>query len=135
MNYEANLKPNMKTEKQVDFLAEYLLTKFNDEMRKYMREEKKTMREINITEMNARENGKRFQQYCWFISQIKSGKTAIIMSPDFVVVDWKTWQRLNKKAEEKQEMFFDEAGEVSDEVWELLEKRLKTTNPPPEGGN
>lgn len=125
----------MKTEKQVDFLAEYLLTKFNDEMRKYMREEKKTMREINITEMNARENGKRFQQYCWFISQIKSGKTAIIMSPDFVVVDWKTWQRLNKKAEEKQEMFFDEAGEVSDEVWELLEKRLKTTNPPPEGGN
>ena len=94
-----------------------------------MKEEITTAQEIRISEMNARENGKRFHQYCWFISQIKSGKTAIIMSPDFVVVDWETWQRLNKKAEEKQEMFFDEAGEVSDEIWKLLEKRLNANSP------
>ena len=33
-NFEANFKPNMKLDKQVYFLAEYLLTKFNDEMGK-----------------------------------------------------------------------------------------------------
>ena len=87
--------------------------------------EKKTATEIRIEEMNFRANGKRFQQYLWFISQIKSGKTAVILSSDFVVIDWKTWQMLNEKAEKKQAMFFDEAGEVSNEVWELLRKRLK----------
>ena len=86
-------------------------------------------KEINISEINVKGNTKRFQQYCWFISQIKIGKTAIIFSPDFVVVDWKTWEKLNEKAEKKQEMFFDEASEVSDEVWKSLEKRLN--NPPP----
>ena len=99
-----------------------------------MKKEKKIIREVNIAEMNIRENRKRFQQYCWFISQVKSGKTAIILSSDFVVVNWKTWQRLNdkveKKQEKKQEIFFDEASEMSDEIWKLLEKRLNKITPP-----
>ena len=31
---KTNFKPNMPLDKQIDFLAEYLLTKFNDEMGK-----------------------------------------------------------------------------------------------------
>jgi len=76
-------------------------------------------------EVNARESAKRYQQYCWFLSMVKNGRTAVILSPDFVVVDWKTWRELNKKSEQKREMFFDEAGEISDEVWKLLEKKVK----------
>ena len=34
MKKRQNLKPNMKLDKQVDILAEYLMTKFNDEMGK-----------------------------------------------------------------------------------------------------
>jgi TRAP-type C4-dicarboxylate transport system substrate-binding protein len=71
---------------------------------------------------------KNFQQYLWFLDQIRNGKTAIILSPEFVVVDWKSWRRLNKTANKKQIMFFDEADEVSDEMWKLLEKRIRKTN-------
>ena len=54
---------------------------------------KKTAQEIRIGETNSRENIKRFSQFNWFISQIENGKTAIIFSPDFVVVDWETWKK------------------------------------------
>src|SRR3990167_7501235 len=46
---------------------------------------------IRVLEMNSRENMKRFHKYLWFISQVKSGKTAVVLSPNFVVIDWKTW--------------------------------------------
>ena len=50
-----------------------------------MKEEKKIAQEMKINEMNFRRFDKQFQQYCWFISQIKRGKTAVILSPNFVV--------------------------------------------------
>ena len=87
----------------------------------------KTITEIKIEESNSRENLKRFSQFNWFISQVKAGKKVIILAPDYVVVDWKTWENLNKK-QEKPIMFFDEAGEITEEMWKLLEKRLAHSN-------
>jgi TRAP-type C4-dicarboxylate transport system substrate-binding protein len=86
----------------------------------------KTIQEIGIEEINNIGKRKRYSQYLWFISQIKSGKTAIILSPNFVVIDWETWKKLNKEKEKEYAIFYDEAGEISEEMWRLIEKRLKS---------
>ena len=71
---------------------------------------------------------KRFEQFNFYISQIKAGKTAIIVSPDYVVIDWKTWRGMQRKEKERQIVFYDEASEVTDDVWDILEKRLRINN-------
>jgi uncharacterized protein (UPF0218 family) len=71
---------------------------------------------------------KRFEQFNFYISQIKAGKTAIIVSPDYVVIDWKTWRGMQRKEKERQIVFYDEASEITDEVWNILEKRLRKDN-------
>ena len=67
---------------------------------------------------------KRFEQFNWFISQIKSGKTAIILSPDYVVINWETWRNLQKETAKREILFYDEASDITDEVWDILHKRL-----------
>ena len=76
---------------------------------------------------------KTFEQFNWFITQIKSGKTAIILSSNYVVMDWKTWLNFQKQEPKKEMMFVDEAGdeagEITEEMWDIINKRLTPLTP------
>jgi hypothetical protein len=56
----------------------------------------------------------------------KEGKTFIYVHPDFVAVDTKTWQILNKRERVPKIAYYDEYDDFTPETEAILKKILKT---------
>lgn len=51
-------------------------------------------------QFSGKKGGKQFLIYQRFISAVKSGKKAIVYGYDYVVIDKKTWESVNKQITE-----------------------------------
>lgn len=77
--------------------------------------------ENNFFQRNALLLGKKTASVISFLDWIKQGKTATYVHPDFVAIDWKTYNKLTNN-KRKPEIILDELAVIEDEFATLGEK-------------
>jgi hypothetical protein len=60
-------------------------------------------------ESRPRNFGKRFAEFCFFISQVRAGKTYIWFHPDWVMMDWESYRKLQGDGQVIKGVVYDEA--------------------------
>ena len=69
-----------------------------------------------------RQFGKRWLEFNLFLQNIKKGKTFIWFHPDWIMMDWKSYRRLQDNGRKISGVVYDEVGKIPDELFNLLHK-------------
>lgn len=56
--------------------------------------------------------GKKWLQFCDFLTQTKKGKTYIWFHPDWVMMDWKTYRKLQGEGRKITNVIYDEFSNI-----------------------